>query len=373
MGISVMLVSVAYRKFTLTKECFMSVHQHNDGRWIVVYRDTDGKRHDKSFGRGEQGQLAAESFDMAMKSRYLKVSSDIGNMDMGICLENAVNLYCQHLSASGKTERHIRDMRYIAERVYYPFWGRAMPLKMMTYTEHIVPFINHLKETISPLTKKRRNSITINKYCSYLRSVFNFMITQGYLQESPMRFWRKMREEPRRFQLTLDDVKKIMEVADEHVRLAIEVAYNIGVRPGESELFALKWTDVDFVKGQISVFGRKTNKLRVVPVKPAFLKRLEAERAKSRCEYIISYNAKPVTRINKAFKRAAERAGINYPVRMYDLRHMFATNMLAHGGDLAAVSKLLGHSSVTMTADVYYQYLEGEKERAINLLPDIPA
>ena len=35
-------------------------------------------------------------------------------------------------------------------------------------------------------------------------------------------------------------------LADEHVRLAIEVAYNIGVRPGESELFALKWTDVDF-------------------------------------------------------------------------------------------------------------------------------
>lgn len=51
---------------------------------------------------------------------------------------------------------------------------------------------------------------------------------------------------------------------------------------------------------------------------------------------------------------------------------MFATLMLTHGADLAAVSRLLGHSSVTMTADVYYQYLEGEKERAINLLPDIP-
>lgn len=36
---------------------------------------------------------------------------------------------------------------------------------------------------------------------------------------------------------------------------------------------------------------------------------------------------------------------------------------------LAAVSKLMGHSTVKMTADVYYHYLEGEKERAVELLP----
>ena len=50
---------------------------------------------------------------------------------------------------------------------------------------------------------------------------------------------------------------------------------------------------------------------------------------------------------------------------------MFATLMLTHGADLAVVSRLLCHSSVTMTADVNYQYLEGEKERAINLLSNI--
>jgi len=37
------------------------------------------------------------------------------------------------------------------------------------------------------------------------------------------------------------------------------------------------------------------------------------------------------------------------------------------------VSKLMGHSRATMTADTYYQYLQGEKERAVWLLPDICA
>ena len=349
----------------------MSVHQHNDGRWIVVYKDANGKRHDKSFGRGDAARLEAENFDMAMKTRQVQ-TTPAERTNMGITLECVIGLYCQHLSASGKTQRHIQEIQYVAASAYYPFWGRAMPLQMMKYVEHILPFINHLQETVSPITKKLRNAVTINKYCSYLRAIFNFAIKHGYIQESPMKFWTKQKEQPRRFQLTLEDLGKILAVADKHVRLAVELCYQLGVRPGASELFALKWSDVDFEKGQITVFGRKTNKIRVIPIKPAFLEYLGKEQAQSQCEYIISYKGKPVTRINKAFQRACIRAGITYPVRMYDLRHMFATLMLTHGADLAAVSRLLGHSSVTMTADVYYQYLEGEKERAINLLPDIP-
>jgi integrase len=31
----------------------------------------------------------------------------------------------------------------------------------------------------------------------------------------------------------------------------------------------------------------------------------------------------------------------------------------------------MGHATVKMTADTYYHYLEGEKERAVSMLPDI--
>ena len=56
-----------------------------------------------------------------------------------------------------------------------------------------------------------------------------------------------------------------------------------------------------------------------------------------------------------------------------NLKHMFATTMLANGADLAAVSKLMSHAGAPMTADVYYQYMQGEKERAVSLLPSLPA
>jgi hypothetical protein len=56
---------------------------------------------------------------------------------------------------------------------------------------------------------------------------------------------------------------------------------------------------------------------------------------------------------------------------MYDIRHLFASTMLTGGADLAAVSKLLEHSTIQMTANVYYNLQKGEKERAVNLLPSL--
>jgi site-specific recombinase XerD len=45
--------------------------------------------------------------------------------------------------------------------------------------------------------------------------------------------------------------------------------------------------------------------------------------------------------------------------------------MLSKGADLAAVSKLLGHSMISTTTSHYYHCLEGEKERAVSLLPEL--
>jgi integrase len=50
---------------------------------------------------------------------------------------------------------------------------------------------------------------------------------------------------------------------------------------------------------------------------------------------------------------------------MYDLRHLFATTMLTNNADLAAVSKLMGHSTVKMTADTYYHYMEEKRKELL--------
>ena len=47
----------------------MSVHQRDDGRWSVVFKSVDGKRKERSFGRGPDAEASARDFDEAMRSR----------------------------------------------------------------------------------------------------------------------------------------------------------------------------------------------------------------------------------------------------------------------------------------------------------------
>lgn len=59
------------------------------------------------------------------------------------------------------------------------------------------------------------------------------------------------------------------------------------------------------------------------------------------------------TSVFYAFKAAAERAGLSKKFRLHDLRHTFAGLFLASGGDIFKLSKILGHSSVAITQQVY--------------------
>ncbi|MCK8646891.1 tyrosine-type recombinase/integrase [Mycobacterium colombiense] len=60
-------------------------------------------------------------------------------------------------------------------------------------------------------------------------------------------------------------------------------------------------------------------------------------------------------------------------VRQHDLRHTFATLQLSAGVHFMQVSKWLGHSTFTLTLDVYGDYIPEEDGGAANNLPEPPA
>ncbi len=105
-----------------------------------------------------------------------------------------------------------------------------------------------------------------------------------------------------------------------------------------------------------------------MPVKPDFLEKLRKMKEDAKSEYVIEFRGKRVGSIRNAFQRAVERSGIGKDFRPHDLRHAYATYMLNNGADLAAVSRMLGHSTPILTANTYLQYLKGAKEKAITLL-----
>lgn len=347
-----------------------------DSRIQVVrerQRQTMAERAEYFEADEEKTSSSCQAMPQEAQASYNSANSHLQDGTGSHTLKDAVDGYIRDMGARDVSRQHIENVYRVAIKHIYPVFGEDTPIDQIGYSEDILPWINGLRNGKSPRKSGKRASATVSRYCGMLRSIFNFAVMEGWIVTSPMRRWRKPKEKPRRFQLTLEDAVKIMEQCSEHTKWAIEVCFNLGVRPGPSELLSLRYENVNFEKGTVTVYARKTKTFREIPVKKEFLDHLREKKKESKQGFIIEYEGKPVKSIHHSFRRAVQRAGITYPVCLYDLRHMFGTFMLAAGADLSAVSQMMGHHSVKMTADTYYQYMRGEKERAITLLPPLIA
>ena len=81
----------------------------------------------------------------------------------------------------------------------------------------------------------------------------------------------------------------------------------------------------------------------------------------------------PIRRQNlhrRSFKPLLEEAGLP-DVRFHDLRHTFASIALGKGANINTVSKMLGHSSVKVTLDVYGHLMPGMQAEALGHLDGV--
>jgi integrase len=60
-------------------------------------------------------------------------------------------------------------------------------------------------------------------------------------------------------------------------------------------------------------------------------------------------------------KPALEKAGLQ-PIRWHDLRHTFASLLIAGGANITFVSRQLGHTSSQITLGIYAHLLDGEEQ-----------
>jgi integrase len=87
-------------------------------------------------------------------------------------------------------------------------------------------------------------------------------------------------------------------------------------------------------------------------------------------EYVCHRNGRRILNYRKGWETALRAAGLpHFP--MYNIRHVAASEMLAAGADLAAVSAQLGHSNAHTTGTFYAHVTAGSQQRAATLLPPI--
>ncbi len=175
--------------------------------------------------------------------------------------------------------------------------------------------------------------------------------------------------------LSVPDISKFFaEIRKSSYYALYMIAVMCGVREGE--LLALQWSAVDLERGFLLVNASLTRGADGRPIATlpktkqsrrrvdlpesavtALRKLNEAQRRSGyRGEWVFSDSAGgPIRRENflrREFYPLLERAGVP-KVTFHCLRHTAATRLLEGGAQLEAVSALLGHSSIKVTADTY--------------------
>ncbi|MFC1657477.1 tyrosine-type recombinase/integrase [Candidatus Moduliflexota bacterium] len=130
----------------------------------------------------------------------------------------------------------------------------------------------------------------------------------------------------------------------------MRLALYTGLRRGE--MFKLKWEDVDFHRGFITLKNPKGSQDQKVPLNDGARKVLSSHPQIDGSDFVFpGRDGGQRTDIKKAVNRIKERAGLSKNFRaLHGLRHVYAS-MLASSGhvDMYTLQKLLTHKSAAMT------------------------
>ena len=260
---------------------------------------------------------------------------------------------------------------------------------------HILPLIGakrldeitrqDVKSIIVKAQQKGRSVATIKGIIGVLSGCLGHAIEDELITNNPAQKPGKLLPPERSRQvsdwLRPDEIVAMLEAAKarypEQYELLNVLAYT-GMRLGEA--LGLEWGDIDYrgkhirvrrSRSRWGVHEPKTKRERVVDIDAdlaALLRNLYARRAEQSLasghgvtdRIFLNQQGEPISgsHVRERFGRILKRAGLRR-VRLHDLRHSYASNLLQAGFPIQFVSRQLGHASIRMTVDVYGHLLPG--------------
>lgn len=342
----------------------MSVHQLKDGRWIV--RHAHGKDPDrptankKYFGRGDDARRAANDFDAQLHGEHRRSKGQQQSPSF-------IDLAQEYLLAKRMTMTSVgwQLCKDKLERTVLPILGQSM-------AHDITP--ERIDQYTQVRTEEGVKRTTIHRELSDIRAVLRWAVRRRLIAANPMEgFEMPTRDDARLSPPTEAEFRAILAKAAPHLQRAMLIAYHTGLRPGREELLCLRWEAVDFIGKTLMVISAQKGGMprRMVPLNEEIMQHLEAWFAQDEAQgsgYIVHYHGARIDSLKTAWKAAKKRSKVLRRVRLYDIRHAFATRLLGRGANLKAVSELLGHASPDMTMRVYQHVDDDLRRQAVDLM-----
>lgn len=210
-----------------------------------------------------------------------------------------------------------------------------------------------------------------------LRMALRDACGMGLLQSSPAAALHRPRADARDMQpFTPDEVRRLIACDPTH-RIVWQLLHATGMRRGEA--CGLRWCDVDFTRGSITIarqavraggvvslsVPKSASGVRCVPVPASLLAALRTHlcaqvAAGRRGDFVASADGSMLdpSRLNKWLTAAGRAAGVTdaHPHRW---RHTYGADAVSAGVPIRVLQRLLGHADISVTAR-YYAYVRAD-------------
>ncbi len=367
-----------------------NIRKRKDGRWEGRYTAGVDPNTGKQIFKNVLGKTQAE-----VKQKLKKALAEVQKIDitrtgkynvsqwMEEWFENVCKLKVRpssHQTYRGYIDHHIT-----------PYIGK-IPIEKLSTMD--------LQKLCKKLTDKGRveriesekqpkglSAKTVRNIMQVISSAMDFAVAQKIIIENPCKAVELPKVEKKEMQtIPAEQLQAFLtEAKASGVYEMYYIELSTGLRRGE--LLGLKWPDIDWKNGIITVHRQiarvngeivesplKTkNSYRRVSISPQAIEVLKQQKAKTNSEYVFpSPTGGPISpdSVNNMLKRVLARAGIP-KVRFHDLRHTFATVALQNGVDIKTVSSILGHFSAGFTLDTYAHVTTAAQREAAETMGNI--
>lgn len=343
----------------------------------AYYHDKDGKRRQKSVGKFKLKRDAVEQAN--------KVEKELSGVDI-VLKEISLTEYYKRWYEIYKGNS---SLSYSSKKRYLIFYRviknyfksrQLKSIKRMDYQK----FINwygksHAFKSVSKLNGAIRQCVSYAIDDDIVSKDFTHNVHITYNKEKNIKVEY----------LNNDEIKILKRATIQGLnrhntsRYMILTAIYTGMR--KEEIQALSWNDIDELNGTISITkawddvkkdfkSTKTIKSRrTIPVNRELLHYLDD--LKSNNSTMIFRNAfgtiPTSTALNKCLRNIMKQNGIEKQgFHFHSLRHVHVAYLLSKGVDIYAISKRLGHSSVTITLNTYSYLIDEYKAKNDTLITD---
>lgn len=362
----------------------ITIRQKNKGwQYIISYKDEDGewKQRSKQGFKGSREAKAAAQKAVRELEKEFSLNTRLNKEHEGKTFKEFTTMYINHIKLYKAANTAIGY-----SSVFKDFSGLDNIEMRKIDSADIQGCVDKLTES------GRLSNDTLKQYINKLHTAFNYaikalkMVPTNPVIDIDIKESKTKNEKKALTQSQLNDL--LSKLKNQRYYLISLIAAKCGLRIGE--ILGLTWDDIDDKECIINVrrqwkkkkkdgkeedyeygFGELKSKksYRKVPIPPAVMCELE----KFREEYPITYNKrifnyKNVVAISSDLRQKYLKAG--YDISIHELRHTYATTLIANGLDFKTTAQLMGHD-VMQTMKTYSHVNDDMMEVAMDLIKKI--